>query len=62
MESELSASLPELPGQFPAVQLLVLAVTGVALAGCLWVGWVLVRRLQRGEALVPLRPHETVLW
>jgi len=62
VESELSPSLPELAGPFPAVQLLVLAATGVALAGCVWVAWVLVRRLQRGEALVPLRPHETVLW
>jgi hypothetical protein len=62
VESELSPSLPELPGQFPAAELLVLAATGVALTGCLWVGWVLVKRLQRGESLVPLRPHEPVLW
>jgi len=62
VESELSPSLPELPGQFPAAELLVLAATGVALAGCVWVGWMLVKRLQRGEALVPLRPHEPVVW
>jgi len=62
VESELSPSLTELPGHFPAAELLVLAATGVALAGCVWVGWVLVKRLQRGEALVPLRPHEPVVW